>query len=284
MKTALVTGANGFIGRHLSATLEGAGVKVWPFDRIGAFGQLVVPHDLSGESSETYIQIAVKGIDAVFHLAGTADARAHETGSVMVDDITAARRVLRACGKEKKPLVVGSSAFAITRNTSYGVTKGCIEDLCTLANRSGQPVAVARLFNVYGPGQENAVTYRSAVVPGLIGRFSEGDFSIRSPQAKRDFIYIDDVAHSLIVLMELLEKGEGKPINEVGCGLLHTIWDLGGLILKEMRLPGPLVTESDVSPEVKPYNRAALPFERALVDLQTGVQRTVSHMRAKVAT
>jgi GDP-L-fucose synthase len=100
--------------------------------------------------------------------------------------------------------------------------------------------------NLYGPG-ERYDAEKSHVVPALLGKFHEakraGSPCVRiwgSGTAKREFLYVDDLAEALVLLMNSYE-GPG-PVN-VGTGREHTILELAALVREVVGYEGDIQTD-----------------------------------------
>lgn len=287
----LITGSSGFVGRAMTAHLVAHGHEVIPYDMVRAWGAGEPEMNLADAMSTEGLLRRV-GHDAivpfvVLHLAGNADTAAHRNTEVQVNDIVAATRVLTVCAKLDKPVVVASSAYALTRNTPYGWTKGAIEDVAMAFRDRGHPVGIMRFFNIYGPGQEAAVTYRGTVVTDLIRRFAQDGgpvahrWEVAGSDQMRDFIFIDDA-------VKIIEDALREPImsvTEVGSGYWTSIWDLAQVIAKEVGCSDRIVkmVGNGASLAGMPYNRpakllpgVALPFRHTA--LEAGIAKTVQHM------
>lgn len=281
--SVLLTGSSGFIGQHLQREME-----VIPFDRLTPTGTKSqswwdASKDLALPESTGPLREAVQSVDAVIHLAGNADAAAHISPEVLAADINAAYRVLDTCYAVQRSVVVASSAFAISRNTPYGIAKGAVEDLAAYYRGMGLRVGIARLFNVYGPGQEHAVTYSSAVVLNLYRAISKGDYGVRSRWNSRDFIYIDDVVAAFHHILRETCKGRSD-LYEVGSGSLTDIWDLAKLMALCLGCEGQLEDLSEGPPFHQPYTRPAqLNRYPSTVSLKQGVGMTVQHLQKEFA-
>ena len=182
----LITGANGFIGRNLSATLKGLG-----FQRL-----LLVDKDTPDEDYKQY----VKEAKFIFHLAGInrpLDPKEFIEGNVdaiskLIDNVKKT--------KSKAPIVVSSSIQAIADNP-YGRSKKAGEDLMLEFSRQYQhPIFIYRFSNVFGKWSKP--NYNS-VVATFCYNLSRGlPIKINDEHAKIALIYIDDVVKELIRCLE----------------------------------------------------------------------------------
>lgn len=164
---ALVTGAGGFVGRHLCRRLHDAGMDVRALTRAGSVpppGVESVPVD---PSDRTSLRSAVAGSapDLLFHLAGTT--RAEDVQQVNVEYASTLLDVLAELPSPPVAVFIGSAAeYGRPANASgvvaerdecqplsaYGASKLAQTKLALAAAERGQPIVVARLFNPLGPG------------------------------------------------------------------------------------------------------------------------------------
>jgi nucleoside-diphosphate-sugar epimerase len=276
---ALVTGSAGFIGKHLCRTLVSQGHQVLEWDRQGPAGYLASQdlHCLRGSILSRF-HSDVAQADQVFHLAGTADVQAFDTDPGLFGrDLTMAAFVMACANNYDKPIVVVSSAYANGCTTTYGRCKRGIEEVCALARQSGLLVSTARIFNIYGPGQERAVTYKSAVVLNLYRAFKRGEWRLKNPRAKRDFVYIDDAIEGLIDLMGATAAGNPAQ-RDIASGELIEVQVLACEMAALMGHTMPLDWPEHEVKEVPPYSAPGNPPAYPRIGLSEGLRRTVAHL------
>jgi len=218
LRSALVLGGGGFIGRWLVRELRARGVRVAVVTRSGPPEPGV--HWLSSDLAHVEVGRLVSdgAVDVVFDLAGSADA----PGSLRapLDDLDAnASQTLRTLESLRRlpvrPLYVHASSAAVYGAVSrlpiaeddapnplspYAVSKLAAEQYLALYHQAhGQPGLSLRLFSVYGPGQRKQAIFelmRQALAPGRVLR-------VKSPaDVTRDFIFIGDVVRAMIALAE----------------------------------------------------------------------------------
>lgn len=307
MRSAFVTGADGFLGAALTRRLIEAGVEVTGLRRAGSRSPAPGPDEririAEGDVTDAAAvarALAEGGHDTVFHLAarstlGDASRSPAETWEV---NVRGTWTVLEACrDHEVARTVVAASDKAYGRQAElpfredlalrpqapYDVSKAAAD----LIARSywpacGLPVATARLTNVYGPGDR----HRSRLVPGatmaaLAGRAPE----IRSDGTpERDFLFIDDAVEALLAIARALDREEarGQAFN-AGAGHAHQVRDVVGRICA---LAGtgvePDVRGAPAAPDRQYVDTAKL---RELtgwgpsVGLEDGLRRTVAWYR-----
>jgi nucleoside-diphosphate-sugar epimerase len=168
----------------------------------------------------------------VLHLAGKNSApqslvEPYETFDLNVGGTAA---LLEACRIHPAPVTVavmstaavceaptGSGAISesapLGPASPYAASKACAETLVFSYHRSlGVPGIVARLFNVYGPGQLS-----DAVIPSIIRQMLDGgDLRLGNTAAVRDFIFVDDAVDAFLSL-GAAKASAGKAVN-IGTG------------------------------------------------------------------
>ena len=182
----LITGANGFIGRNLSATLKGLG-----YQRL-----LLIDKDTSDEMYKSY----VKEAKFIFHFAGInrpTDPKEFIEGNV--DSISKLIEMVKST-KSKAPIVVSSSIQALAENP-YGKSKKAGEDLLLeFSKRHHHPIFIYRFTNVFG--KWSRPNYNS-VVATFCYNISRGlPIKINDENAKIALVYIDDVVAEMIRCLE----------------------------------------------------------------------------------
>ena len=97
---------------------------------------------------------------------------------------------------------------AIGPTDIYGLTKLWTEQLAELFHRkTGKPVGVARLFNVFGPGETNP-----HLIPTIVLQLQRGsELRLGNLRTKRDYVYVEDVARGLISLAR--DRLAGKSVT-----------------------------------------------------------------------
>lgn len=221
----LVTGADGFIGQNLRVALgEREGFEVLPITRASS------AHDLRVSAAEADAVIHLAGVnrpqDPAEFFAGNADFTA-----TLCDALASAGRAI--------PVAFASSIQA-QRDNPYGASKRQAEaHLAAYGERTGAPVALYRLANVFGkwsrPNYNSAVaTFCHNIARGLPVR-------IDNPDALVQLVYVDDVVAEF--LQFLAEPGRGVRQAEAGPVHAITVGDLARQIEAFKNVRSTLVTE-----------------------------------------
>ena len=254
----LVTGADGFIGSHLTEELvrQGCDVRAFVFyNSFNSWGWLDhSPPDVknkievfAGDIRDPHgVKEAVRGCDLILHLAALiAIPYSYHSPDTYIDtNIKGTLNILQAArelGVEKIIHTSTSEVYGTARyvpidedhplqgQSPYSATKIGADQLALSFYRSfNTPVSIIRPFNTYGPRQS-----ARAVIPTIITQIAAGQRELRlgSLHPTRDFSYINDTVKGFIAVAES-EKSVGEVINigsnyEVSIGdLVQTITDI----------------------------------------------------------
>jgi nucleoside-diphosphate-sugar epimerase len=241
---ALVTGAAGFIGSHLSAALLDSGATVAGIDCFTDYYPRPLKESnlagLRGRAGFSFTEGALQDVDLkallqdvthVFHLAGQAGVRKSWGGDFDVyirDNIQATQRLLEALARMQIQKYVYSSSSSVYGNnvplpmredtylqplSPYGVTKLAGEHLGNLylANH-GVPTVSLRYFTVYGPRQRPDMAFQRFLTAARDGApitlYGDGEQT-------RDFTFVAD-----IVAANMAAATRGRPggVYNIGGG------------------------------------------------------------------
>ncbi|MFC1821660.1 NAD-dependent 4,6-dehydratase LegB [Thermodesulfobacteriota bacterium] len=280
-KKVLITGADGFIGSHLTEALVRLGAKVRAFvfyNSFNSWGWLdhspkEIINELNiftGDIRDPYgVKKAVEGIDIVFHLAAliTIPFSYHSPETYVDTNIKGTLNVMQA-GKEwdvekiiqtSTSEVYGTAKFVpITEDhplqgqSPYSASKIGADQIAISFHLSFMtPVAIIRPFNTYGPRQS-----ARAIVPTIITQLLNGKKRIKlgSLQPTRDFNYIDDTVRGFLSVAES-ENSIGEVIN-IGSNFEISIGDTAMIIADLMGLEVEIETDSQrIRPEKSEVER-----------------------------
>lgn len=230
MKTALVTGSAGFIGRHMTRELESRGYLVWGVDLPGYDA-----HSLFRETIQRYDLV----VHCAFHVGGRAAIDGVNTNFLKNLQLDSAMFEWAVRTKQKRVLYFSSSAaypvgmqseeavregyarplkevdcppmsswgdFNWLPDSNYGWAKLTGERMAQDARLSGLPVTVVRPFSGYGEDQSLDYPF-----PSIVQRAKTGDLSVWGPPGQtRDWIHVDDVVRGAL---SVVESGTEDPVN-----------------------------------------------------------------------
>jgi GDP-4-dehydro-6-deoxy-D-mannose reductase len=222
----LVTGGNGFVGRHLCAELTARGHAVIPAGRAQQGGD-VLPLDLQDSLNLRGI-VDLARADAVAHLAAQAFVPAAIADPWTTHDVNAggtlrlleAIRAARAAGGTNPRIVVAGSADVygpqpaavhplvetspLYAANPYAASKIAAEAYAVAAAASyGLRTVMTRAFNHIGPGQDPRFAVASfALQLARIAAGGEPLLRVGNLEAERDFLDVRDVSAAYVLLLE----------------------------------------------------------------------------------
>lgn len=312
-KRVLVTGADGFIGSHLTEMLLEKGYSVRAFTFYNSFNdwgwldtlteEKVSEIDIfSGDIRDPNgVREAMKGIDQVFHLAAliAIPFSYHSPDSYVDTNIKGTLNVLQAAREletEKIMITSTSEVYGTARyvpidekhpfqgQSPYSATKIGADRLAESFYRSFQlPAAIVRPFNTYGPRQS-----ARAVIPTIITQLLAGKTEIKlgSLTPTRDFNFVKDTASGFIAIAES-DRTIGEEIN-IASQKEISIGDLAREIIKQINPNAKIICEEQrLRPEKSEVNRLLGANEkiRKLTDwrqkysLEQGLEETIEWVR-----
>ena len=279
--TILVTGADGFIGSHLTEALVRNGFKVRAFvcyNSFNSWGWLeqcaddvrgkfeVVPGDIRDPHG---VKEAMKGCDAVLHLAALiAIPFSYNSPDTYVDtNVKGTLNVLQAARElgikrivhTSTSEVYGTAQFVpitekhpLQGQSPYSATKIAADQLAySFYSSFDLPVVTVRPFNTYGPRQS-----ARAVIPTIITQIANGQRNLKlgATTPTRDFSYVQDTVSGFIAAL-ISDKGLGEVVN-LGSNFEISIGDTAQLIAEVMDVKIQIVPdEARVRPEKSEVER-----------------------------
>ena len=224
---ALITGAAGFIGSHLTTALLDRGAEVTGIDCFTDYYPRFIKesnvavnagrsgfHFIEGSLQAADLPALLGGKTHVFHLAAQAGVRKSWGGDFRIytdNNVDASQHLLEACvGLPLHRFVYASSSSVYGDNVSipmredalpqpvspYGVTKLAAEQLCYLYYANHKvPTTSVRYFTVYGPRQRPDMAFhkfiRAALRGDAITLYGDGEQT-------RDFTFVTDAVAATI--------------------------------------------------------------------------------------
>ena len=270
MKRVLVTGADGFIGSHVTEALIRAGYSVRAFVLYNSFnswgwldkcaddvrGQFEV---FAGDIRDPHgVRTAMEGCDAVLHLAALiAIPYSYHSPDTYIDtNIKGTLNVLqaaRSCGVQRvvhtsTSEVYGTAAFVpmtedhpLSGQSPYSASKiGADQIAFSFYSSFETPVMILRPFNTYGPRQS-----ARAVIPTVITQIANGRHRIQlgAVTPTRDFSFVADTTAGFVAALRATQV-VGDVIN-IGSGFEISIGDTAMLIADIMGVELEIDTDTD---------------------------------------
>lgn len=266
-KKVLVTGADGFIGSHLTEALLEHGCKVKAFSFYNSFNSWgwldSLPKDtlsqievFTGDIRDPQgVETAMKDCQVVFHLAAliAIPFSYHSPDSYVDTNIKGTLNILQAAKKLglEKVLVTSTSEVYGTAQyvpidekhptqgqSPYSATKIAADRLTESFYRSfNLPVVIVRPFNTFGPRQS-----ARAIIPTIISQLLTGadQISLGRLTPRRDFNYVTDVARAFIAIAKS-DQCLGEEIN-IASGQSISMKELADLLIEMTNSNASLIT------------------------------------------
>lgn len=259
-KSALITGAGGFIGSHLAQALMSMGVRVKAFVRYNSRGDRgllkLLPEEVQSEiqviagdlRDSQAVEKAAHGVDIIFHLGALISipySYFHPT-EVIDSNVLGTLNVVNACRNLDCKLIHTSTSevygtgihlpinedHPLQAQSPYAASKIAADKIVESFHKSFDVRSVVvRPFNTYGPGQS-----ARAVIPAIITQSLTGDqIYLGNLETRRDFTYVTDTVDGFIKAAET--EGINGEVFNLGSGKEIKIADLANEIIKLVGRP-----------------------------------------------
>jgi nucleoside-diphosphate-sugar epimerase len=236
----LITGAFGFIGRHLlSALLAEPGTEVFLLDRqkpdslslvTGDPTQVpagIIEADLR-DLDQTRRSVANIQPDLVFHLAaaGVGDpfldvelAISHNLRGTI--NLLQALLAGRTTTHRPQKVIISRTPGEYSAMNPYAASKAAAWQFCRMyARTKGWPIVGGAVFQAYGPGQPAQRLLPAAILAAL----NDEDFPMTAGQQQKDWIFVADIVSGFLAIRDA-ELSPGTTI-ELGTGKLTSVADV----------------------------------------------------------
>lgn len=267
-KQVLVTGADGFIGSHLTEMLVKRGAVVRALALYNSFNSWGWLEDIrclkdvevvTGDVRDAHFcQTMTRDIDVVFNLAALIAIPYSyiAPGSYVDTNVKGALNICEAAVQNRVERVVqvstsevyGTALYVpidekhpLQAQSPYSATKiGADAIAVSFRNAFGLPVVIARPFNTYGPRQS-----ARAVIPTIISQIASErkEIKIGDTTPTRDFNYVLDTCKGMIALAEC-DAAVGEVVN-IGSNSEISIGDLFQKIRSLMKADVVLAVEQN---------------------------------------
>jgi len=240
----LVTGASGFLGRHLMAALAAQG--------IGARGLSSADGDIAN------CPLPMEGVRQVFHLAGKSfvpDSWQNPQAFYQTN-VLGTVNVLEHCRRHGAVMVLISSYVygqpqrlpiaedhPIAAANPYAHTKILAEQTAQFyQQRLGVPLVIVRPFNIYGPAQQPPF-----LIPSIVRQVLDPAVEtvrLMDLRPKRDYLYVDDAVAFLLALLRPGVRG----VFNLGSGHSSSVAEVAQLIKDAAGVQKPILSAEQQRP------------------------------------
>jgi nucleoside-diphosphate-sugar epimerase len=244
MSEILVTGANGFAGRYLVASLRQSGHNVAGFTRA------------DGDIASATLDFP--GVEHIFHLAARTfvpDSWENPRGFYETN-VMGTLNVLELCRRRKASLTLISSYVygppdhlpvredhAVRAFNPYCQTKIMGEEMAAFyQSHRGVGLSIVRPFNLYGPGLDSRY-----LISMLVRQFLDpaaAEVVVADVRPKRDYLYIDDFVQLLMRIMATGARG----VYNAGSGRSVSVEDVGRAVRAAAGSDKPLRSRNEERP------------------------------------
>lgn len=303
-KRVVVTGAAGFLGRHLVKRLVELGAVVTAIDNFSFSSKDLFgfPHEkvnfIEADIVKDDLCALIQSGDLVYHLAALADPRACKENFELAFEVNVrgTKRVLDASkGCARFIFLSGGAVYGdpsylpidekhpLNADDPYAVTKIMGEFLCrTYGATFALPVTIVRNFATFGPGQP--VNY---VIPTIITQgLSKHKVEIWNASPTRDFLFVENTIDGLIkiaqterLIGETVNLGSGQEI-QIGYLAQKIAAYLGGVPVvsldKEVVGSKRLCCDNTKLKETTGWE--------VRISLEEGLQRTIDWFKGKISS
>ena len=313
----LVTGADGFIGSHLTERLTRAGAFVTALTLYNSFdshGWLDdVPASLSSNLSlirgdvrdPSFVRNVVSGQDVIFHLAALiaipysyVAARSYVETNILgtlnvleASRESAPRRIVVTSTSEvygTAQTVPIAESHPLHGQSPYSATKIGADMLAEAYARSfGPPVVILRPFNTFGPRQSER-----AVIPTIIRQALDPNchmLKLGDTTTLRDFTFVEDTVSAFLAVASAPSIEYGRPYN-AGTGIAVSVADVIAMVSELTETDKPAEQDSQRLRPADSEVRALIADSRRLTadtnwhaetSLYTGVAQTIAWWQSR---
>lgn len=268
--TALVTGAEGFIGSHLTERLLEEGYQVRAFVQYNSFNSWgwldVLPEEtrktleiVTGDIRDTEcVARAVDGCDLIFHLAALiAIPYSYRAPEAYIDtNVKGTLNILNAARRYDRAQLIHTSTSEVygtaqhvpiseqhplNAQSPYAASKIAADQLALAYYRSFEtPVSIVRPFNTYGPRQSARAVIATIITQLLAGN---REISLGALHPTRDFTYVKDTVEGFLAAAQH-PRTIGEIIN-IGSGFEISIADTAELIARIMDIDLKIISTAE---------------------------------------
>ncbi len=228
MKPYLLTGASGFLGRHLHSKLPSEQTLALAY-------QHPSQNSFCCDLSDRQAVLQLPAAETVIHLGGISGLPAFEAdpGRGWAVNLSGTLNLLEHAKRSGARRFIFASTYVygvpqylpvdeahpVVTAHAYHHSKRMAEQICEdYAQHTGLEIFILRTFNIYGPQQS-----KQMLIPTILEQLSQTQIVLRDPAPRRDFLHVTDWVQALLKILELpfretttphyLNLGSGQTIS-----------------------------------------------------------------------
>lgn len=298
-KRILITGATGFLGRHLSRSLIHHGYDVYMTSGHEEGGDTIRKIDLNNPSELKRVISSVKP-DIIYHTGALVNlTRDFAIGKECIKiNLEGTYNLLESLRRHVPKRFIFASTEEVYGSgkvpyredqlprppSPYAISKIAAEYICdTYAQELDFSLIIFRIGTMYGPGQT------SRFIPEIIAQAIRNDtISINSGTKKRDYVYVSDVLEAMRLALKSTLEGRSTVLN-IGGGVSYSLKEVVDKILSISKSKSEVFTGKlperlmEASLWLMDNSRAEkLLGWKPRISLDEGLEMTISHMKEEL--
>ena len=226
MKKILITGLNGFVGKHLNNSISKFDFEIISYSK-----------NIDFSLSESFLKLPK--VDFIIHLAAKSFVPESFVNpqKIYANNINITLNVLEKARRDEAKVIFLSTyvygepiylpideMHPIMPQNPYTQSKLICEQLFQAYYRDfSVSTTIFRPFNIYGPGQNF-----SFLIPTLFNQTKSSIIKLKDPRPRRDFIYVQDIVDAII--LSITNFSIGLNIFNLGSGISISIGELASII------------------------------------------------------
>lgn len=236
MKAYLLSGASGFLGRHLRQALPDNDTLAIAYQHANAT-------DLRCDLSDRQAVLDLPTAESVIHLGGISGIPAFEAdpGQGWAINLSGTLNLLEHARRSGARRFIFASTYVygppqylpvdenhpLLTPHAYHRSKRMAEQVCEdYAQTTGLEIFILRTFNVYGPWQS-----RQMLIPTILEQLTQSEIVLRDPSPCRDFLYVTDWVQAILNILQLPFTETSQPhYFNLGSGQSISVSELVDLI------------------------------------------------------
>jgi UDP-glucose 4-epimerase len=315
-KTVFITGADGFIGSHLTEACVKAGAKVKALSYYSSFDSDGWLDDLSDEvkadleivrgdiRDSDHLRTEISGVDVVFHLAALiAIPHSYSAPQAYVQtNVAGSLNVFIAARDTECEKIIHTSTSEVygtaqirpipenhplVGQSPYSASKIAADKMAEAMHLSfDMPITTLRPFNTFGPRQSQRAVIPTVVRQSLDDTCAEIRLGDLTPE--RDFCYVGDTVQAFLAAAGA-EAVPGETYN-AGSGVIHTIGDMVDIVIAKTETKKEVTIEQarlrPENSEVRALQADFTKFNKATgwspsETLESGLEKTIEWWRTR---